>query len=152
MRKIIQKFLWTMDYGLWTKRGFTLIELMLVVIIIGILSAVVFPRFVGRTKQAQQAAARLQIENLSLALETFELDNGRFPSSEEGLGALRSDPGAAQNWSGPYLKKEVPLDPWGNPYIYVYPGSHGDFDLKSYGPDGQDGGGDDIVSWSDRGE
>lgn len=141
-----------MHKNLWTERGFTLIELMLVVIIIGILSAVVFPRFVGRTKQAQVAAARLQIENLSLALETFELDNGRFPTTEEGLEALRVDPGNTRNWNGPYLKKEIPLDPWGNPYIYVCPGSYGDFDLKSYGPDGQDGGGDDIVSWSGKGE
>jgi len=128
--------------------GFTLIELMLVVIIIGILAAVIFPRFVGRTEQARRAAAKLQIKNICLALETFELDNGRFPTTQEGLEALRSNPGGTHNWRGPYLNEDIPLDPWGNAYVYVCPGAHGDFDLESYGPDGEDGGGDDIESWA----
>ena len=131
-----------------TQYGFTLIELMLVVIIIGILAAVVFPRFVGRTKQARQAAAKLQIKNVCLALEAFELDNGRFPATEEGLEALSSAPGNTRDWRGPYLREGIPSDPWDNPYVYVCPGAHGDFDLESYGPDGGDGGGDDIESWS----
>jgi general secretion pathway protein G len=131
--------------------GFTLIELMLVVIIIGILAAVVFPRFVGRTEQAREAATKLQIKNLSLSLEAFELDNGHFPTTEEGLQALRSEPGNTRDWRGPYLSEEIPVDPWGNPYVYVCPGSHGDFDLESYGADGADGGGNDIESWSSGG-
>ncbi|MCK5306432.1 MAG: type II secretion system major pseudopilin GspG [Candidatus Omnitrophica bacterium] len=131
-----------------TEKGFTLIELMLVVIIIGILASVVFPRFVGRTEQACRAAAKLQIKNISLALETFEMDNGRFPTTEEGLQALRANPGNTRDWRGPYLKEKVPADPWKNPYIYLYPGLHGDYDIKSYGSDGSEEGGDDIESWS----
>ena len=130
------------------KAGFTLIELMLVVIIIGILASVVFPRFVGRTEQACRAAATLQIKNISLALETFEMDNGRFPTTEEGLHALRVNPGNTRDWRGPYLKEKVPADPWKNAYIYLCPGLHGDYDLKSYGPDGSDEGGDDVESWA----
>lgn len=131
-----------------TQYGFTLIELMLVVIIISILAAVVFPRFVGRTEQARQAATKLQIKNLCLALETFELDNGRFPTTEQGLEALRLNPGSTRDWRGPYLRDDIPLDPWNNPYVYVCPGAHGDFDLESYGPDAGDGGGDDVESWA----
>ena len=123
-------------------KGFTLIEIMLVVIIIGILAAVVLPRFVGRTEEARRAAAIAQTENISLALDQFELDNGRFPATPD---ELVHNPGNLPNWKGPYLKKGIPNDPWGNPYYYKYPGAiNPDYDLKSFGPDGLEGGGDDV--------
>ena len=132
--------------------GFTLIELLLVIIIIGVLAAMVIPRFAGRTEEAKRAAARADIEaNIAIALDIFELDNGRYPTTEEGLAALRTKPSGADNWNGPYLKKRVPIDPWRNPYIYISPGIHNpeDYDLYSYGPDGAEGGGDDIVNWEE---
>lgn len=129
-------------------KGFTLIEIMLVVTIIGILAAVVLPRLVGRSEEARVSAAKLQIENISMAIDTFEMDNGRYPRTDEGLEALRTAPADAKNWKGPYLKKSVPKDPWGNPYAYKSPGDHNkDYDLKSCGPDGMDGGNDDINNW-----
>jgi general secretion pathway protein G len=133
------------------KKGFTLIEIMLVVTIIGILAAVVLPRLVGRGEEARVSAAKLQIENLGLALDTFSLDNGRFPATAEGIDALMVKPANANNWKGPYLKKSVAKDPWGNPYIYRCPGVHSlDYDLQSYGPDSKDGGNDDIVNWETK--
>lgn len=128
--------------------GFTLIELMLVVIIIGILASVVLPRFTGASKQARIEATRSQLEIFSLALDMFELHNGRFPTLEEGLAALRTRPKNAPDWRGPYLKKTIPKDPWGKDYIYKSPGTHNqDYDLESFGADGKDGGGDDITNW-----
>jgi general secretion pathway protein G len=124
-------------------RGFTLIELLLVLVILAILAAVVVPKFTGRTEQARISAAKADISSLKLALSTFETDTGRFPSSEEGLTALAERPGDLANWKR-YVEK-VPMDPWGHPYVYHCPGSAGkDFDLFSCGPDGHEGGGDDI--------
>lgn len=132
------------------KGGFTLVELMLVVIIIGILVAMVVPRLAGRTEQARQAAARADIEsNIGSALDLYELDNGIYPTTEENLNALLAKPQNAPNWKGPYLKKR-PVDPWGNPYVYRSPGTHNtDYDLYSYGRNGVEGGGDDITNWEE---
>ena len=131
--------------------GFTLVELMLVVIIISILVAMVVPRLMGRSDQAREAAAKADIDaNLASALDMYEIDTGHYPKSDEGLQALSSkptDPKVAARWKGPYVKKR-PMDPWGNAYVYQYPGAHGDgYDLYSYGKDGSEGGGDDITSW-----
>ncbi len=132
--------------------AFTLIELMLVVIIIGVLAAMVVPRLAGRSEQAREAAAQADIEaNIATALDLYELDNGQYPTTEQGLNALIKKPTSSplpDNWRGPYLKKE-PLDPWGKHYTYRYPGEHNieDYDLASWGKDGFEGGGDDVVNW-----
>ncbi len=128
--------------------GFTLIELMIVVVIIGALVAMVLPRFVGRGEQAKAAAARADIQsNIATALKLYELDNGNFPSSEEGLGALLSKSSSSSNWNGPYLERK-PVDPWGREYKYKSPGEHrsGDYDLYSLGKDGVESA-DDIKNW-----
>jgi len=133
------------------RKGFTLIELMLVVIIISVLVALVVPRLVGRSQEARFAAAQAQIEaHLATALDLYELDNGLYPSTEQGLLALRkrpSSPPSPPNWKGPYIKK-TPKDPWGNPYNYMSPGTHNlqDYDLLSYGADGIESS-DDVVNW-----
>jgi general secretion pathway protein G len=129
------------------KRGFTLVELMLVVIIIGILVAMVAPRLAGRSEQAKIAAARADIEaNISSALDLYEIDNGTYP---EKLEDLLVKPSNAPRWKGPYLKKK-PIDPWGNQYVYKYPGAHGDYDLYSYGKSGAEGAGDEIANWEEE--
>jgi len=130
--------------------GFTLVELLVVMIIIGLLAALVGPRFIRQEEKAKIKATQAQIELLGTALDTFRLDVGRYPTSEEGLQALRQNPGGLERWDGPYLKKAVPLDPWGKAYVYRSPGEHGSFDILSYGADGVSGGeGDnrDITSW-----
>ena len=136
------------------KNAFTLIEIMLVVIIIGILAAMVIPNMAGRSEQARASAARADIDaNLGTALDLYELDNGQYPTTEQGLKALLEKPSsspAPANWHGPYLKKrKAPLDPWGREYKYVAPGAHNtdEFDLFSYGPDGVEGK-DDITNWA----
>ena len=133
-----------------TRSAFTLIELLLVMVILVVLAAVVVPRFTIRTEQARTTAAKTDISALDTALDSFEVDCGRYPSNEEGLGALLQPPANTQNWHGPYLKKSsIPTDPWNNPYVYRYPGSHNvnGYDLFSMGPDGREGN-DDIDNWS----
>ena len=132
--------------------GFTLIELLLVLVILSVLAAVVVPKFTKRSEQARITAARTDIGNLELALDTFEIDTGRFPSTQEGIGALVEQPTGMDDWRGPYIKRGVPNDPWGTPYVYSYPGDHNreGYDLYSFGPDGQSGGADDIDNWSTR--
>jgi general secretion pathway protein G len=130
--------------------GFTLVELIVVVIIIGLLAGLVLPQFIRQEEKAKLKAAQAQIELLGTALDTFRLDVGRYPTGDEGLQALRQKPGSLDRWDGPYLKKDLPLDPWGKPYIYKSPGDHGPYDIVSYGADGAPGGeGDnrDITSW-----
>jgi len=130
--------------------GFTLIELLVVMIILALLAALVGPQLFGRVDKARQQAAQAQIEIFSSALGAYRLDNGRYPSTDQGLNALVERPSDARNWAGPYLSKAIPKDPWGNDYAYKSPGDHGDYDIISYGEDGQPGGegnATDIVSW-----
>lgn len=139
--------------GWWVRgRAFTLIELLLVLVILATLAVLVVPRFTRRSEQARITGARTDIANIEIALDAFEVDCGRFPTTEEGLRALLEQPGGVTGWQGPYLKRGSPKDPWGNPYMYRQPGQHNTsaYDLWSFGPDGQDGGGDDIDNWSQR--
>jgi general secretion pathway protein G len=132
------------------QRGFTLIELLVVLIILGMLSALVAPKFFGKVDKAKIKTTKSQIELIGAALDDFRLDNGRYPTTDEGLKALREKPEGLDNWDGPYLPKPVPNDAWGHPYQYKSPGDHGPYDLFSFGADGVEGGeGDnqDIVSW-----
>jgi len=133
-------------------RGFTLVELLLVLVILAVLAAVVVPKFTKRSEQARIAAATTDIANISTAIDVFETDTGRYPTSDEGLKALMEAPGNAKDWKGPYLKRPVVNDPWGNPYVYRTPGTHNasGYDLYSFGPDGQEGGTDDIDNWSQK--
>jgi general secretion pathway protein G len=134
------------------ERGFTLVEILVVITIIGLIMALVGPRVINYLGEAKVKAAKIQIESFSSALDLYYLDAGRYPSSSEGLGALAQRPGGATAWNGPYLKGgAVPNDPWGHPYLYRSPGEHGAYDIVSYGSDGQEGGtgtAADIVSWS----
>ncbi len=130
--------------------AFTLIELLLVLVILGILAAIVVPKFAGRTEQARITAAQTQISSFSTALGTFEVDNGFYPKGKDGLMQLLQKPNDAANWRGPYLDEKggIPNDPWGRPYIYECPGRHGNsYDISSAGPDGKTGNEDDITNW-----
>ena len=134
------------------REGFTLIELLLVLVILATLAAIVVPKFTKRSEQARVTAAHTDIANLEVALDSFEVDCGRCPTTEEGLAALIEAPPLLTDWHGAYIKRGVPKDPWGNLYIYKSPGDHNtnSYDLLSYGPDRQEGGGDDIDNWSPR--
>lgn len=131
-------------------QGFTLLELLVVMVIIGLLAGYVGPRYFAQIGKSEIKAARAQIDSLDKALEQYRLDTGHLPSTEQGLAALVGRPANEPRWDGPYLKKDVPPDPWGNLYVYKQPGEHGDFDLLSYGKDGQSGGtaeAADITNW-----
>ncbi len=133
-------------------RGFTLLELLVVMVIIGLLAAYVGPRYFAQLGKSEQGAARAQVEALAKALDTYRLDVGSYPTTEQGLNALVTKPSADTRWQGPYLQKSVPLDPWGKPYVYRFPGSaaSGDFDVMSLGKDGQVGGEADNADVSFR--
>ena len=139
----------------YIRNGFTLIELMVVIVILGILAGLIVPRIMGRPEEARRMKARVQLESIETTLKLYKLDNGSYPTTEQGLQALVEAPGSgrlAQDWrEGGYLEKgKVPLDPWDNEYVYLSPGIHGDFDLMSYGFDGEPGGegkDKDINSW-----
>jgi general secretion pathway protein G len=121
-------------------KGFTLLELLVVIVIIGLLAGYVAPRYFGQVGKSEVQVARAQIDSLEKALDQYRLDTRHFPSAEQGLDALTSKPANETSWSGPYLKKAVPADPWGRPYVYRVPGSKGEFDLYSLGRDGKPGG------------
>jgi general secretion pathway protein G len=130
-------------------RGFSLIELIVVLVILGLLATVVGPNVMRRLSEGRSKIARVQLSDLESALDLFRFDVGRYPTSSEGLDALVVNPGI-ENWSGPYLRKKLPADPWNRQYQYRSPGNHGEYDLWSYGADGTEGGdGDsaDITSW-----
>ncbi len=120
--------------------GFTLLELLVVVAIIGLLVGYVAPRYFGQVGKSEVATAKAQIDAFDKAIEQYRLDTGHYPTTELGLAALVNRPPAEAKWNGPYLKKNVPQDPWGKAYVYKQPGEHGDFDIVSYGRDGQPGG------------
>ena len=131
--------------------GFTLVEILVVITIIGLIMALVGPRVLNYLAESKVKAARIQVESFASSLDLFYLDNGRYPTTSEGLVALAQRPGSADAWNGPYLRSgAVPNDPWGHPYIYRSPGEHGAYDIISYGSDGQEGGSGtaaDIASW-----
>lgn len=121
-------------------RGFTLLELLVVVVIIGLLAGIVAPRYFGQVGKSEVNVAKAQLDALEKALDQYRLDVGHYPNSELGLKALVERPASEPKWAGPYLRKDVPPDPWGRPYVYKMPGEKGEFDLLSYGKDGQPGG------------
>jgi general secretion pathway protein G len=136
------------------QHGFTLIELMVVIVILGILAGIIVPKIMDRPGEARTAKAAIDIEALEQALKLYKLDNGKYPTTEQGIMALIEPPSTgllAKNWKGPYLDKNaIPKDPWDNDYIYICPGLHGDFDIMSYGLDGEPGGDNenaDVNSW-----
>ncbi len=138
------------DVSRLAQRGFTLLELLVVMVIIGLLAGYVGPKYFSQIGKSEIKATRAQIDALEKALDHYRLDVGRYPSTEQGLAALIKRPAGENRWQGPYLKKGVPADPWGGAYQYVQPGEHGEFDLFSFGKDGKAGGEDesaDITNW-----
>lgn len=132
------------------QRGFTLLELLVVMVIIGLLAGYVGPKYFSQIGKSEVKAARAQIDALGKALDQFRLDTGHYPTMEEGLAVLVTRPANEPKWDGPYLTKDVPPDPWGNPYVFKIPGDHGEYDLLSYGKDGQSGGtgeAADVTNW-----
>lgn len=131
--------------------GFTLVEILVVITIIGLIMGLIGPRVLGYLSDSKAKAARIQIQGFASALDLYYLDNGRYPTASEGLGALAQKPDSAVAWNGPYLNGSiVPKDPWGHPYVYSFPGQHGAYDIASLGPKGQEGDsepGGNITSW-----
>ena len=131
-------------------QGFTLLELLVVLVIIGLLASIVGPMYFKEIGKSENKTAKAQIDALGKALDQYRIDTGHYPSSEQGLSALYKNPGNEIKWSGPYLKKNIPNDPWDKPYIFKSPGEHGDYDLSTLGKDGQLGGekeSEDVMSW-----
>jgi len=132
------------------RRGFTLLELLVVMVIIGLLAAYVGPKYFSQIGKSEVKTAKAQIVAFEKALQQYRLDVGRYPTTEQGLQALVTRPANVQKWDGPYLEKALPMDPWGRPFVYACPGEHGDFDISSLGRDGRPGGDGpdaDITSW-----
>lgn len=132
------------------RRGFTLLELLVVLVVLGLLAGLVAPKYFKQLGRSETKTARAQLEGIAKALDLYRLDAGRYPSTEQGLVALSARPDDEPRWGGPYLQKAVPADPWGRHYHYRQPGEHGEYDLFSLGRDGRPGGGDedaDVVSW-----
>ena len=132
--------------------GFTLVELLIVMVILGLLAALVGPKMFGKVGKSKQKAAKAQIAYFETALDMYHLDVGKYPTTGQGLKVLREKPTDIDRWDGPYLKKEIPLDPWGNDYEYRSPSDHGEYEIVSLGADGNAGGEDedaDVVSWTD---
>ena len=130
--------------------GFTLLELLVVMVIIGLLASYVGPKYFGQIGKSEIKTAQAQIDAFGKALDQYRIDTGHYPSTEQGLAVLVTRPEGEPKWAGPYLAKQVPPDPWGRPYVYKSPGDHGDYDLLSFGKDGQPGGsGDaaDVTNW-----
>lgn len=135
--------------------GFSILELLLVLVILGILAGIVGVRFAGQSGKAKVTAAKTQLENIKTGLTRYNIDVTEFPTTQQGLKALSEQPSGVDDadWDGPYMDEKIVNDPWGNPWQYTYPGTHNnDYDLYSYGPDGKQGGGDDIKNWSDDDE
>lgn len=139
------------SHALRSQTGFTLLELLVVIVIIGLLAGLVAPRYFDQVSKSNTKIARAQIDSLEKALDQYRLDVGVYPTTDQGLAALNARPQGLDRWSGPYLKKALPPDPWGARYLYKSPGEHGEYDLFSYGADGQPGGAGeaaDVASWS----
>jgi general secretion pathway protein G len=139
-----------LSQGNAAQRGFTLLELLVVIVIIGLLAGLVAPRYFDQVSKTNTKIAKAQIDSLEKALDQYRLDVGAYPTTEQGLAALNAKPQNIERWAGPYLKKAVPLDPWAAPYVYKAPGEHGEYDLSSLGSDHQPGGtGEaiDVTSW-----